>query len=69
MKKKNVFHLFPFLLDAYPWNVTTLKVASSLLYSLLTDLIPKSLLLQLEAGRNFETFIVEYFRHRAHFKH
>ena len=33
------------------------------------DLIPKSLLLQLEAGRNFETFIVEYFRHRAHFKH
>ena len=28
-----------------------------------------SLLLQLEAGRNFETFIVEYFRHRAHFKH
>ena len=35
-EKKNVFHLFPFLLDAYPWNVTTLKVASSLLYSLLT---------------------------------
>ena len=30
------FHLFPFLLDAYPWNVTTLKVVSSLLYSLLT---------------------------------
>ena len=28
-----------------------------------------SLLLQLEAGRNFETFIVEYFRHRALFKH
>ena len=35
-EKKNVFHLFPFLLDAYPWNVTTLKVVSSLLYSLLT---------------------------------
>ena len=28
-----------------------------------------SLLLQLEAGRNFETFIVEYFRHRVLFKH
>ena len=26
-------------------------------------------LLQLEAERNFETFIVEYFRHRALFKH
>ena len=35
----------------------------------LYDLIPTSLLLQLEAGRNFETFIVEYFRHRALFKH
>ena len=34
--KKMFFHLFPFLLDAYPWNVTTLKVVSSLLYSLLT---------------------------------
>ena len=33
------------------------------------DLIPKSLLLQLGAGRNFEKFIVEYFRHRALLKH
>ena len=34
-----------------------------------SDLIPTSPLLQLEAGRNFETFIVEYLRLRALFKH
>ena len=34
-----------------------------------SDLIPTSLLLQLEAGRNFEKFIVEYLRLRALFKH
>ena len=48
------------------YNVDTY---GQLWYSNLFDLSPKSLLLQLEAGRNFETFIVEYFRHRAHFKH
>ena len=48
------------------YNVDTY---GQLWYSNLFDLSPKSLLLQLEAGRNFETFIVEYFRQRALFKH